>query len=281
MSAKQLFASAFVAVLASIIIWYSQTGSQSWSSSGLPRNQRILLVTAHPDDDAMFFSPTLTALAERNNTLSIFCLSSGTFRDQKGFHTETGFTRQRELQRSCQLYHIPPERCLTGDSLLALNQTDPAARVALAKLGVHCAENSHPSLFLDGFKERWAPVRVASAVRFVVERLGADALVTFDDHGVSEHPNHIAVSRGTRAAFDKVMSHVHIRRTGANITPRQSPPPPEDGSVGSALHIRSQAASGQAWRAMWQCYRSQQVWYRWLYLAFSRYTTTNLLWRLA
>lgn len=44
------------------------------------RKQRILLLIAHPDDEAMFFAPTLLALTrpEAGNHVKILCLSSGT-----------------------------------------------------------------------------------------------------------------------------------------------------------------------------------------------------------
>ena len=38
---------------------------------------RLLLVTAHPDDESMFFSPTLLSLAEFKCSLFILCLSTG------------------------------------------------------------------------------------------------------------------------------------------------------------------------------------------------------------
>lgn len=48
----------------------------------LPRltNKRICLLIAHPDDEAMFFAPTLLSLTrpETGNHVKILCLSSGT-----------------------------------------------------------------------------------------------------------------------------------------------------------------------------------------------------------
>jgi N-acetylglucosaminylphosphatidylinositol deacetylase len=43
------------------------------------QRKRILLLIAHPDDEAMFFAPTLRALTrpERENHVKILCLSSG------------------------------------------------------------------------------------------------------------------------------------------------------------------------------------------------------------
>lgn len=44
------------------------------------QGKRILLLIAHPDDEAMFFAPTLLALTrpELGNHVKILCLSSGT-----------------------------------------------------------------------------------------------------------------------------------------------------------------------------------------------------------
>lgn len=44
------------------------------------RNKRICLLIAHPDDEAMFFSPTLLALTDvgLGNHVKILCLSTGT-----------------------------------------------------------------------------------------------------------------------------------------------------------------------------------------------------------
>ena len=43
------------------------------------RNKSIVLLIAHPDDEAMFFAPTLLALTDPSlgNHLKILCLSSG------------------------------------------------------------------------------------------------------------------------------------------------------------------------------------------------------------
>lgn len=43
-------------------------------------NKRICLLIAHPDDEAMFFSPTLLALTDERlgNHVKILCLSTGT-----------------------------------------------------------------------------------------------------------------------------------------------------------------------------------------------------------
>lgn len=39
---------------------------------------RVLFVTAHPDDECMFFAPAIIKLTEFNATVYLLCLSSGT-----------------------------------------------------------------------------------------------------------------------------------------------------------------------------------------------------------
>lgn len=66
-----------VAPLILLGFWYYT----SYMISTLPtlRGQRICFLIAHPDDEAMFFAPTLLALTrpELGNHVKILCLSSG------------------------------------------------------------------------------------------------------------------------------------------------------------------------------------------------------------
>ena len=39
---------------------------------------RALIVTAHPDDECMFFAPTIIRLVEFNASVHLLCLSEGT-----------------------------------------------------------------------------------------------------------------------------------------------------------------------------------------------------------
>ena len=66
------------------------------------RGRRICLLIAHPDDEAMFFAPSVLSLTRRGpaersrNRVRILCLSTG---DADGL----GATRRRELERSAVL----------------------------------------------------------------------------------------------------------------------------------------------------------------------------------
>lgn len=84
---------AALAALLPLFYMYAATTLQA----GLPRltNKRICLLIAHPDDEAMFFAPTVLALTrpETGNHVKILCLSSG---DADGL----GETRKKELVKS-------------------------------------------------------------------------------------------------------------------------------------------------------------------------------------
>src|SRR5690349_8264962 len=85
--------------------------SLDMSTPLISKTERFLLVTAHPDDEAMFFIPTLQVLTAkywyamssiRNLILSsvfLLCLSSG---NMQGL----GEIRKKELQESCRILNI-------------------------------------------------------------------------------------------------------------------------------------------------------------------------------
>jgi LmbE family N-acetylglucosaminyl deacetylase len=63
---------------------------------------RLLLVIAHPDDEAMFFSPLLIAKQTSADKIFVLCLSTGNF-------DGLGEIRCKELYKSCSVYGIPKE----------------------------------------------------------------------------------------------------------------------------------------------------------------------------
>jgi hypothetical protein len=71
-----------------VVSWYYTVGV---AKSRFPklRNKRICLLIAHPDDEAMFFAPTVLALTDPSlgNHMKILCLSSGWFLVSSGVTT--------------------------------------------------------------------------------------------------------------------------------------------------------------------------------------------------
>jgi N-acetylglucosaminylphosphatidylinositol deacetylase len=60
--------------------------------------KRIALITAHPDDESMFFTPTLFTLS-LSAQIYLLCFSSGDYE-------HLGETRKRELAKCCDYLEI-------------------------------------------------------------------------------------------------------------------------------------------------------------------------------
>ncbi|RUS28283.1 hypothetical protein BC938DRAFT_482074 [Jimgerdemannia flammicorona] len=106
-------------------------------------NSRILLLTAHPDDECMFFGPTLLKLAEKEvrNEIWGLCLSTGNF-------DGIGHIRKYELIKSYQTLGVDPS---------------------------HVTVLDHSEL-QDGMKNNWRPELVAEVVKDVVKNNSIDVV---------------------------------------------------------------------------------------------------------
>lgn len=91
----------FISVLP---LLYVYTCSVAQTRFPTVRNKRICLLIAHPDDEAMFFSPTVLALTrpETGNHVKILCLSTG---NADGL----GETRKKELVKSAMTLGLRQE----------------------------------------------------------------------------------------------------------------------------------------------------------------------------
>ncbi|CAH2986240.1 unnamed protein product [Chilo suppressalis] len=125
---------------------------------GALRAKRVLIVVAHPDDECMFFGPTIFRLCEQGADVYLLCLSSGNFEGK-------GKIRKQELWRACQELGVPEQNvCLITDTRL---QDDP--------------------------KLHWPVSVIAKLIQHDLEALEIDTLVIFDRGGVSSHANHSAI----------------------------------------------------------------------------------------
>ena len=84
------------------------------------KDERILLLTAHPDDECMFFAPTIQALTFDRVTSShvhSLCLSTG---DADGL----GDLRKEELSRSLDVLGVhPANRALVDHPYVSSHRT--------------------------------------------------------------------------------------------------------------------------------------------------------------
>nr|XP_044601444.1 N-acetylglucosaminyl-phosphatidylinositol de-N-acetylase isoform X2 [Equus asinus] len=145
-------------------VWDSSERMKSQEQAGLlGGGSRSLLVIAHPDDEAMFFAPTVLGLARLRHRVSLLCFSAGNYYNQ-------GEIRKKELLQSCDVLGIPPS-------------------------GVRIIDNRD---FPDDPGVQWDTQRVASVLLWHIEENGINLVVTFDAGGVSGHSNHVALYAAVR-----------------------------------------------------------------------------------
>ncbi|KAF2746042.1 phosphatidylinositol glycan class L [Sporormia fimetaria CBS 119925] len=241
------------------------------------QGKRILLLIAHPDDEAMFFAPTLLALTrpERGNHVKILCLSSG---DADGL----GETRKKELIKSALQLGIGSE----DDILVVEDKNFPDSMTV----------TWHPRLISNLLMPMFAPKMASISAKKAPEST-IDAIITFDSHGVSFHPNHKALYDGAHA-FLKALMHKHsgwecpiklytLRTTSIlrkYLSLLDSPATivralftrKELGNYPTPLlYISTPAGYRKAQRAMTTAHKSQMRWFRWGWISVSRYMIIN------
>ncbi|KAE8377308.1 putative deacetylase LmbE-like domain-containing protein [Aspergillus bertholletiae] len=183
------FISLGFAVAAVFIFWTLSATSSSPFARNFPRlyNKRICLLIAHPDDEAMFFAPTVLALTKPGlgNHLKILCLSSG---DADGL----GHIRKKELEKSAMHLGLRSE----SDVLVI----DDPSRFP-DSMSATWSESDVSSLLASAFAPEMGAAaqsgsrkRGASADKPPVATI--DVLLTFDRRGISNHPNHRSLYHG-------------------------------------------------------------------------------------
>ncbi|KKK19671.1 hypothetical protein ARAM_001660 [Aspergillus rambellii] len=243
----------------------------------LRQARNIVLVTAHPDDETLFFSPSiLYHRHEPHVTRSLLVISSGNYNG-------IGDQRLVEVHNSCAALGISQDRCVVGN---------------------------HPDL-QDNPTKWWDEDVIASIVGPHVEKWHADVIMTFDHGGISGHINHRAVSAGVKkyvsttqnappafalqstALLRKYSSLIDLLPTALPFSWRiaqallASPLNPDEAQSATAPRGHTETAllvsSWQTYlesRAAFSQHQSQYSWDRVLYLVISRYMWFNTLERL-
>ncbi|KOS38485.1 hypothetical protein ACN38_g10695 [Penicillium nordicum] len=127
--------------------------------------RRPILIIAHPDDETLFFSPSI--LYHRHDphvTRFLLVISSGNYND-------IGEQRQKEIHKSC--------------AALGISQD-------------HCVVLNHPDL-QDNPEKWWDENLVQDIIAPYIKKWKADLIMSFDQGGISGHINHRAVSAGIRS----------------------------------------------------------------------------------
>ncbi|ODV77468.1 LmbE-like protein [Suhomyces tanzawaensis NRRL Y-17324] len=140
------------------------------SPTPLPiQNSSVYFVIGHPDDEVMFFSPSLIEITkEKNgNEVHLVCFSNG-----DSLHESMGRIRGKELVNSARI------------------------------LGVDESRVTVLSSYKDGMNETWDSDKIKKSLSSIITKGTKPAvLVTFDENGVSNHPNHISLYYGTLNYF--------------------------------------------------------------------------------
>ncbi|KAI1359740.1 putative deacetylase LmbE-like domain-containing protein [Xylaria arbuscula] len=272
---------------------YTITSSTTQTSYPALRDKKICLLIAHPDDEAMFFSPTVLALTrpENGNHVKILCLSTG---NADGL----GETRRRELVKSAMLLGLRREEDIfvmdSPDFPDSMTKTWDSERIS--------------TLLRSAFAPHFAKASADEDPMVVI-----DALITFDKTGVSSHPNHKSLYHGARGFIAGLLKTQAKRRGSAAPSPvdlytltsvgflrkyagffdvfttrfflglggatRRKDTKDSKENPGTLVHVSSlvggRESYGSARRAMTQAHKSQMVWFRWGWIGLSRYMIIN------
>ncbi|PWY65864.1 N-acetylglucosaminyl-phosphatidylinositol deacetylase [Aspergillus eucalypticola CBS 122712] len=284
------------AILAVFLFWTLSSTTSSPFGGAFPRlyNKRICLLIAHPDDEAMFFAPTVLALTrpEYGNHLKILCLSSG---DADGL----GHIRKKELVKSAlqlglrqesDVYIIDDPSRFRDSMTVQWTESDVSAVLEHAFA---------PELSDSTSSSKKKSNQAGSAPTATI-----DVLLTFDKGGISNHPNHRSLYHGTVHFLRSLMKDksgytcpvtlytlttTNLLRKYAGVL--DAPFTMVRGALHSILGRGGSGSKGQlpsrllfvssvnewmtAQSAMVKAHQSQMVWFRWGWITIGRYMVVN------
>jgi LmbE family N-acetylglucosaminyl deacetylase len=146
------------------------------------RSASLLVVLAHPDDE-LFHAGMLAHLSDRGVRVTLASATdgeAGKAHPSVGPVADLGALRVEELRLSCKRLGI--------EEPVLLRFHDSARKERLRRDDPHALANVD---MLD----------VEAAVRGLIAEVKPQVVVTFDPHGGYYHPDHVAISRATTAAF--------------------------------------------------------------------------------
>ncbi|OXV08594.1 hypothetical protein Egran_03642 [Elaphomyces granulatus] len=292
---------ALVPVFLSILWTLSSTSTSALTRSFQLRNKRICLLIAHPDDEAMFFAPTLLALTkpELGNHVKILCLSSG---DADGL----GHVREDELRKSAIRLGLGEETDVFvvddprfPDSMTATWSAKDVCSALASAFAPELAQSLSPSLAGAASRRK--------SCQNDGDEPTIDVLLTFDQHGISNHPNHRSLYHGavtflrelTNGKSDYSCPVTLYTLTTTNIVRKYAgvldapftilwsvsniiedsisgkTPPPKGGIANRLLFVSTFDEWMKAQMAMIKGHQSQMVWFRWGWITIGRYMVVN------
>ncbi|KAL0486020.1 N-acetylglucosaminyl-phosphatidylinositol deacetylase [Acrasis kona] len=224
------------------------------------KKRRVGFVIAHPDDEAMFFTPLIQSLSSQPYIeLFLICLSTGNF-------DGLGKVRTKELAKSCHVLSI-------SDSPNSILEITSVQQVAPSKVTI--VENDK---LQDGMKNKWDETLILEFVEAFVKANDIESIITFDPHGISSHPNHINVHNGVKKFIQKnrnisawQLITTSLPRKYIGVFDILLCPVLDQNNL-----IFFSPNPVVSYRAM-EAHYSQFVWFRKLFVFFSKYAYTNTL----
>ena len=135
--------------------------------SDLPSVGSVLLLIAHPDDEIMFWTPTIKYLLSKKIQLKILCLSNGNY---------NGLGDLREVEFD----NVSRELNLFNNVILNVPELQ------------------------DDITKKWDSSKVAEMIdEFMRKNNDIKTIITFDGNGVTKHPNHISCFDGLMYYLNK------------------------------------------------------------------------------
>ncbi|BFZ18178.1 hypothetical protein BsWGS_21216 [Bradybaena similaris] len=192
----------------------------------------------------MFFAPAILELSH-SSSVHILCVTTGNY---YGFGAE----RQKEILKSAKVLGLPQKNVEIFDD----------------------------SCFLDDPHQAWDVKKLQHSLSAHLDKVQPDYILTFDDKGVSGHPNHIAVSQVLRHALKEkravessprlyVLESVPLIRQYISFLDL-----PLSLLTDHLTFVSSLTNIIYSQRAMY-AHQTQFVWFRILHVIFSRYMVIN------
>ena len=120
----------------------------------------VLLIIAHPDDEIMFFTPTIKYLIKLGIKIKILCLSNGNY-------DKIGEIRTEEFK------NVSKYLKLEDNELIDIPELQ------------------------DDIKKFWNEKIVSDKISdFLNKNNDIETILTFDENGITKHPNHISCYNG-------------------------------------------------------------------------------------
>lgn len=252
------------------------------------KRQHIGIVIAHPDDEAMFMTPTILCLTDEIAyyylqqkqeeqqqqhdcpiRVHLLCLSTG---NADG----SGKQRIHELIQSCQLMNILDETRKDKDSIVISKPSELSKKARLV-----IVDNEELQDGMTDKQQQWNTELISEFVRQFVHVNQIDTLLTFDAHGISAHPNHISVHEGVLLSYRKHLKDKVILYQLVTSSLLRKYTGLIDFALALALDktredtvILFTPDITSAYRCM-KAHATQFIWFRKLFILFSRYAYVN------